>query len=170
MATGALALGKTINVVPIFAPADAVAGAITGNRVHMRGAEICTFVLTASAGSTDITDIDLNEHTAAVNGTSRDLDIITKFYYQSEATLDGDEVWVEGVQAAASEITDVGAASEQLLLVVEVKADQLSDDAEWLSINVPDLGSNGTRWVSCVAILSSLKVQRKPTLLVQQNA
>jgi hypothetical protein len=165
MTTGARALGRLFNVSQAAAPADTVAGAVTGNRISVKNCETVTFVISTSAGSTDILDFDLNEHTAATGGTSRDLDIITKAYYASEATLDADESWTEWSQAAASEVTDIGAASEQIIVVVEVGAEQLSDDAGWVSINFPDQGANGSKWTSCVAIQSGLRRQRKPTLL-----
>jgi hypothetical protein len=41
---------------------------------------------------------------------------------------------------------------------------------EWVSINFPDQGTNGTKWTSCVAIQSGLRRQRKPTLLLAANA
>ncbi|MFB4273039.1 hypothetical protein [Nonomuraea sp. GTA35] len=165
MAVEAYALGKNFNIGAVTVPTDAVAGAITGLRTRMKDAAVCSFVVVTTGGSTDITDIDLQEHNAATGGTSQDLDIITTYYYRSEASLDGDEQWTKGTQAAASEITNVGAASEELLLVVEVRAEQLSDGFEWVSLNVPDLGTNGTRYVAVIPILSGLKVQRAPEKL-----
>ena len=165
MTTGAYALGKDFNIGSVNVPADAVADAITGLRTHMKDYAVCSFVVVTTGASTDITDVDLQEHTAASGGTSQDLDIITKYYYRSEATLDGDEIWVEGSQSAGSEIANVGAASQELLLVVEVRAEQLSDGFEWVSLNIPDLGTNGTRHCAIIPILTGLKFQRKPTQL-----
>jgi hypothetical protein len=165
MAVEAYALGKDFNIGSVTVPTDAVAAAITGKRVHMRDAAVCSFVVVTTGASTDITDVDLREHNAASGGTSQDLDIITTYYYKTEATLDGDEIWVKGTQSAASEITNVGAASEELLLVVEVRAEQLSDGFEWVSLDIPDLGSNGTRHCAIVPILTGLKYQRAPEKL-----
>lgn len=162
MTTHARALGRLFNISVGAVPTDAVAAAITGNRVSLRDAGGVTFVVVAAAGSTDVLDLDLREHTAATGGTSQDLDIITRFYHQSEATLDGDEVWTEGSQTAASEITDVGAASEQQLVVVEVGAEQLSDGFNYVSLDVPDLGANGTKFVAILNVVHDLHVQRKP--------
>lgn len=162
MTTAAYALGSAFDVGAPTVPTDAVAGAITGLRTHMKNAAVCSFLVITTGASTDITDVDLQEHNAASGGTSQDLDIITAYHYKSEATLDGDETWTAGSQTAASEITNVGAASEELLLVVEVRAEQLSDGFEWVSLNVPDLGTNGTRHVAVLPILTGLKVQRTP--------
>lgn len=165
MAVEAYALGKAFNVGATTPPTDAVAGAITGARTRLKDAAVCSFVVVTTGASTDITDVDLQEHNAASGGTSQDLDIITTYYYKTETTLDGDEQWTKGTQSAASEITNVGAASEELLLVVEVRAEQLSDGFEWVSLNVPDLGTNGSRHVATIPILTGLKVQRAPEKL-----
>lgn len=170
MTTGASALGRLFNISLGAVPADAVAAAITGSRVHLKDAGGVSFVVVASAGSTDILDVDLQEHDAATGGTSQDLDIITKYYYQSETTLDGDETWTEGSQSAASEITNIGAASEEQLVVIEVRSEQLSDGFEWVSLNVPDLGTNGTKYVAILNVVHDLMVMRKPTNLAQLNA
>jgi len=170
MATGAYALGRLFNVSAGAVPTDAVAGAITGNRIHLKDARACSFIVIASAGSTDRLDLDLQEHNAASGGTTQDLDIVTKAYYQTEATLDGDETWTEWSQSAASEVTDIGAASEQQLVVVEVRAEQLSDGFEWVSLNVPDLGTNGSKYVAILNVLTGLEVMRKPTNLAQPQA
>lgn len=170
MTTGARGLGRVFNASVGAVPTDAVAGAITGNRIHMKDCDTVAFLVVASAGSTDILDLDLQEHNAATGGTSQDLDIITKYYYQSEATLDGDETWTEGSQSAASEITDIGTASTQQLVVVEVGSEQLSDGFEWVSLNVPDLGTNGSKYVAVINLAVDLNVQRKPTNLANLNA
>jgi hypothetical protein len=164
------ALGRLFDISLGSVPVDAVAGAITGKRVHLKNAGGCTVVVVTTGASTDITDVDLQQHTAASGGTTADLDIITKFFYKSEATLDGDEIWTKGTQSAASEITDVGAASEELLLIIEVDSTSLSDGYEWLSLNIPDLGTNGTRHCAILYILRDLNVQRAPQRLVQPQA
>ena len=175
MTTSQRALGRLFNISVGAVPTDAVAGTsgITGNRIHLKDCGGVTFVVIASAGSTDILDLDLNEHTAGGvgAGTSQDLDIITSYFYQSETTLDGDEVWTLATQSpAASEITNVGTASTEQLVVVEVGAEQLSDGYEWVSLNVPDLGTNGTKFVAILNIAHDLHVQRRPDLLPNLNA
>lgn len=159
------ALGRLFDVSIGAVPTDAVAGAITGKRVSLRDAGGVTIVVVTTGASTDITDVDLQQHTAASGGTTADLDVITRYYYKSEATLDGDETWTKGTQAAASEITNVGAASEELLLVIEVDATQLSDGYKYVSLDIPDLGTNGTRHCAILYFLRDLKVQRAPANL-----
>lgn len=159
-------LGRLFDVSTAFVPTDAVAGAITGKRVSLKNAGGCTIVVQTTGGSTDITDVDLQQHTASSSGTTADLDVIDHYYYKSEATLDGDETWTRATQTAASEITNVGAASEELLLVIEVEATQLSDGYSYISLDIPDLGSNGTRLCSGLYFLRELRAPRKPANLI----
>lgn len=159
------ALGRLFDIGIGAVPTDAVAGAITGKRIAMQGARGCTIVVVTTGGSTDITDVDLQQHTAYTGGTTADLDVLTYFHYKSEAALDNDEAWVKGTQVAASEITDVGAASQELLLCIEVDARQLSDGYSHVSLDIPDLGTNGTRFCAILYLLHELRYQRKPTKL-----
>ena len=171
MTTTQRALGRLFNISVGAVPADAVNAAITGNRVHLKDCGGVTFVVVASAGSTDILDVDLQQHTVATGGTPADLDIITTYFYQDETTLDGDETWTAATQSpAASEITNVGSASTEQLLVIEVGAEQLADGYEWVSLNVPDLGGNGTKYVAILNIVHDLHIQRAPNLLQNLNA
>lgn len=159
-------LGRLFDISIGAVPTDAVAGAITGKRVSLKNAGGVTIVVVTTGASTDITDVDLQQHTAASGGTTADLDIIDHYYYKSETTLDGDETWTRATQAAASEITNVGAASEELLLVIEVDARSLSDGYDYVSLDIPDLGTNGTRHCAILYILRDLAVQRTPANLV----
>jgi hypothetical protein len=168
MATKERALGSLFNLGVVIAPKDLSSGASTGLRVDMRNALVCTFVVICGAGTAgDDLVVDLREHSAASGGTSQDLDIITEYFRNSETTLDGDELWTRYTQAAASETTDTTGttAEEQNLMVVEVRHDQLSDGFRWVSLDIPDLGSAGTKYGTVLAITSGLRQPRKPELL-----
>lgn len=168
MATKERALGHLFDVAAAVIPVNLSGQANTGLRIDMRKATICTFVVFAGAGTAgDDLVVDLREHTASSGGTSQDLDIITEYFTQSETTLDGDETWTRRTQAAGSETTDSTGttAEEQNLLVVEVRHDQLSDGFKWLSLDIPDLGSAGTKVGGAIAILSGLRQQAVPERL-----
>lgn len=165
MATGAYALGRLLNISVGAVPTDAVAGAITGNRVRLNKSRACTFIVITSGGSTNQLQLDLQEANAATGGTVQDLDIVTKAYYQDASSFAGSETWTEWSQSAASEITNIGTASQSQLVVVEVRGEQLSDGFEYVSLNVPDLGSNGTKYVAILNVVTGLEVMRKPTNL-----
>jgi hypothetical protein len=166
MTTDARALGAQFDLMQVVAVSDLAAGASTGNRVHLRNASGVTFVVMKDAASTDDLAVDLREHTAATGGTSQDLDIITTFFVKEETTLDGDEQWTRVTQAAASEIAArADSAEKETLWAIEVRADQLSDGFEWVSLDVPDLGATGAQFGAVLAILWNLNVQRAPELL-----
>lgn len=158
-------LGRLFDVAIGTVPADSVAGALTGKRVSLRNASGCTIVVTTTGASTDVLDVDLQQHTASSGGTTADLDIIDHYYYKSAATLANTEAWTKGTQTAASEINNVGAASQELLLVIEVEASKLSDGYEYISLDVPDQGTNATKYTSVIYLLRDLTVQRAPANL-----
>jgi len=159
------ALGRLFDISIGAVPTDAVAGAITGKRVRLTNAGGVTIVVVCTGASTDVLDVDLQEHNASTGGTSQDLDIITHYYLKDEATLDGDEQWTKVTQSAGSEITNAGTASQEQILVIEVDSTQLSDGFEYLSLNVPDLGTNGTKHCAVLYLLRDLTVQRAPANL-----
>lgn len=163
MTTDARALGKTFDIACAASVQDLDAGNVTGNRIRLRNASVCTFVIFADASSdgADL-NLDLQEHDAASSGNSQDLDIITTWFKKDETTLDGDETWTRVTQSAASEITAVaGSAEVENLWVVEVRADQLSDGFEWVSLDITDV-TTAAKYGGVLAILSDLAVQRKP--------
>lgn len=162
MTTDARALGKTFDISNALSIVDLNTGANTGLFVNMKNAEVCTFVFFAAAGTAGADLVfDLQESDKLTGGTTQDLDIITDWFKKEEATLDGDETWTRVTQAAASEVTvtDTGAAVEQIY-VFEVLASQLSDGFKYLSLNIAD--ATQAKIGGCLAILSDLKVQRKP--------
>lgn len=164
------ALGRLFDVVVGSAPADSVAAAITGNRVHLQNCGGVTILVLTDGGSTDILDVDVQQATAATGGTITDLDVVTKYYLKEATTFAGSETWSKVTQAAASEITNAGSASKQTLIVIEVDATQLSDGYEWISLNVPDQGTNGTKYTAVLYLLRDLNVQRNPVNLRNPQA
>jgi len=165
MTTTELALGRLFDISLGSITTDAVAAAKTGLRFHMKGCAGVTIVAVKAtdAGTTDDFAADLNQHTASTGGTSTDLDIVTDYFSKTETTLDGDETWVRTTQTAASEITAVaGTAELQGIFVIEVAASQLADGYEWISLNMPDLGSTDVQWYTILYIPWGLKAERKP--------
>lgn len=160
------ALGRLFDIAVGCVPTDGVAGAITGKRVHLRNCGGVTIVAIHNGASTDVYDCDLQQHTASSSGTSADLDVTVQYYTKSATTLDNSVQWTKVTQSAASEITNAGAASQQLLMVFEVDAVQLSDGYEWVSLDMPDQGTNATQFVAVLYILRDLEVQRAPANLV----
>lgn len=162
------ALGRLFDVTASTVPVDLNTAGATGNRVALQDCNGVTFlaVLGAAASGTEDVTFDLQEHTAGSGGTSQDLDVVTRYYVKSEATLDGDETWTEVTQAAASEVTLAGAtyAQVQVLVAIEVDGPQLSDGYTHVSLNVTDPGSVA-RLGAVLALPRDLAVMRAPASL-----
>jgi hypothetical protein len=158
------ALGRLFDI-GLCAPPAATNGAVTGKRIHLRNCGGVTFVLVAgvATGGDDL-QIDLQQHTASSSGTTADLDVITDYWIKSATAIDNSETWTHYTQAAASEIAVAASETtdvEQNILVFEVEAASLSDGYEWVSVNVPDLGT-GDKTLSVLAFPRDLNVQRAP--------
>ena len=162
-ATKARALGRLFDIGPSAIPQLLNGSGITGLPISLQNCEGVTFAFIKNAvGTTDDLVFDLQEVNGA-GGTPRDLDAITDYYVKAETTLDGDEAWVKTTQSAASEITAIaGTAELQMLVVIEVRADQLSDGYTHVALNIPDIGNTDAQYGSVVAITWGLKVQRSP--------
>lgn len=167
---GVNALGRLFDVGTGIVPVDLAAGANTGHRIHMKNAGGVAIIACFNNGTAaEAPTIDLQEHDAATSGTSQDLDVIASYYKKEEAALDGDETWTKVTQTAASEVTNADwDDANEVLVVIEVQSEQLSDGFEWLSVNIAD---TGTAQVGTVLyVLYDLKVQRAPENLAQLKA
>lgn len=158
-------LGYQFDVSIGNVPTDVVAGAVTGKYVSLRNASTAAFILCHNGASTDIIDIDVQQASDSAGTGAKDLDVVTEWFKKSATTLAGTETWTRVTQTAASEITDMGAASSQLLAVVQVEASQLDDTFCYVSANIPDAGTNATMFACGIWILGGLKIQRKPANL-----
>jgi hypothetical protein len=161
---GQYALGRLFNIGTCVVPVDLSGGAQTGVRVHLKDYEGVAFVYYADAGTAgEDVDLDVQQHNVATSGTPADLDVVTVWYSKRETTLDNDETWTKSTQTAASEV-DLGddEGEVQVLAVVEVTADQLSDGYEWVSVNTTDPGTTTGKLGCVLAILYGPKVQRAP--------
>lgn len=169
------ALGNDFDICSGVAPvADLAAGANTGHRLHLKnygGVTVVCFLGAVSAG-TDTFVPTLKEANAATGGTLQALATITQWYHKSEAVLDGDETWTRVTQAAASTVSLTGAtfAALQMIVAFEVDADDLSDGFEWISVDLPDAGTGGTRPGAILYLPYGLKQARRPDALPQPNA
>ncbi len=167
---GNTGLGFGFDIGTVIIPVDLQDGTNNGHRIHMQNYGAITFVAYLATGTAaQAPTFDLQEANALTGGTSRDLDVITEYWQKSEAVLDGDETWERATQSAASEVTDADwDDAEQALVAFTVRAEQLSDTYEWVSILV---AQPGTAHIGCVfAIMHDLKVMRAPQNLVQPNA
>lgn len=164
MTTVARALGRLFDIGSQIVPVDSQTGAMTGHRINMANYQGVTFIVFKAAGTAgDDPVLDLQEHDASTAGTSQDLDIITDYYIKQEATLDNDETWTKVTQSAASEVTlNATSAETQMIVAIDVAAEQLSAGFNYLSLNIADTGAAGAQLISALCIPWGLKIQRAP--------
>ena len=163
-------LGRSFDVLTQIVPVDLADGANTGHRVNMKNYEGIAFVGYLAAGTAgENPTFDVKQHTANTGGTSADLDVVDVYHEKVAATLAGTETWTKVTQTAASEVTDADwDDANQVLVAIEILADQLTDGYTHVSVDVAD---PGTAHIGCVlAIGYGLQVQRAPGNLAQPNA
>ncbi|SDU42529.1 hypothetical protein [Jiangella alkaliphila] len=164
------ALGRLFDVGVAVVPVDLGTAASTGKRLHLTnygGVAIVGFLNNGTAAQAPV--FDVQEHTAASSGTTRDLDVVATYYVKSAATLAGTETWTEVTQAAASEITNADwDDANQVLVVAEVEATALSADCEWISVTITDPGT--AQVGAALYIMYDLAIQRAPQNLANPQA
>ena len=164
MASNPGGLGRICDFSVGVAPVDSQTAAMTGKRICMQDCDGVMIVIFKAAGTAgDDLSWHLTEHTAYTSGTTADLACITRYWQKKETTLDGDEAWVEVTQTASHEDTaDATSAENQMILVIDVRSDQLSDGYTHISLDVDDTGSAGTQPIAVLYVPYDLHVQRKP--------
>lgn len=161
------ALGRLIDIGLAWAPVDTQSAAITGKRISLQNAGGVLFVMNKAAGTAnDDPVLAFKQYTAASGGTTADLAVVTRIFYKQEITLDNDESWELATQAAGAAYTGNGTSAEtEMLIVVQIDADQLSDGYTHVGVDLADTGSAGAQLASALYILYDLKYGRTPTLL-----
>lgn len=140
-------IGESYDLSTGIAPVNLATAANTGKRLSMKEVTSVDVVVFKGAGTAaEDPVLTLKQHTAATGGTTADLAVITEYWLKNEATLDGDETWSRVTQAAAATITDPGGAgtsaeSEQIV-VINVRADQLTAGNTHISLDIADTGTN----------------------------
>lgn len=140
-------LGESYDLSTGLAPVDLSTAANTGKRLSMVEVNSVDIVVIKAAGTAaDDPTLTLKQHTASAAGTTTDLAVITSYDLKTEATLDGDETWTTVTQAAAATIIDPGgagtSAESQQIVVIHVRADQLTSGNTHISLDIADVGTN----------------------------
>lgn len=161
-----LGLGKDYDIGTAVVPVDLATAGFTGKRIWVGDCAGVDIVLLFGVGTDGDDPVPaLEEHTASVSGTTRDLAVMTTIYRKAETALDNDESWVKTTQAAAAIMTAVADdAQKQKIYVIHVNSDSLSDDCAWISVKHADL-SNNAQLVAGIYLKVGLKSQRTPTNL-----
>lgn len=161
------ALGRLFDVGLCFAPVDTQSGNITGKRIFVGDCGGVTFVCNKAAGTANDDPVfTVKQHTAYTSGTSADLAVITYWFSKQETALDNDESWTKNTQSVLATVTGNSTSAEsQMLIVIEVDSQQLSDGYAWVSVDLADTGSAGAQLASGIYIKRDLHVQRTPANL-----
>jgi len=170
-------LGRIFDVGIGWMPVDLnTANGATGKRLAMMVGRSVTFLVAvgAAASGTDDLVLNLRQHTAYTGGTSADLDSvgasdstgIDHEYIKSETLLDNDEKWVKVTQAAASEVTLVGAtyAALEKLVIISVDARALGAGFTHISLDAA-ITTAAAQLGTCLYLVHELRYQRAPTKL-----
>jgi hypothetical protein len=157
-------LGRVVDFSCGIAPVDSQTAAMTGKRFSMQNCGGVMIVVFKAAGvANDDPTLTLYEHTAYTGGTSTALAAIAKYAIKQETALDGDEAWTETTQTAASTLVGNATSAEtQEIIVIDVKAAQLSDGYTHISLDIGDTGAAGTQPIAVLYVPYDLKVQRTP--------
>jgi hypothetical protein len=137
-------LGPDYDISVGVSPLD-IGTARTGGRINMANVKSVDVVFVKGAGTAaDDPTITLQSHTLSTGGASTNLAVISEYYKKQETTLDGDEVWTKVTQdpALATVIGDGTSAETEQLVVFNVRADQMPQADNWLSVNIADVGNN----------------------------
>lgn len=163
-------LGFHFDLSPGIIPVDSQTGAMTGKRVSLKNAGGVSIVVFKAVGTAnDDPVLTLKQYTASSSGSTSNLATIDHYYLKDAALLAGTETWSKVTQAAAATITDPGgagtSAEHQQILVIPVRAVQLSDGYKYVGLDIADTGSAGAQLISCLYILHDLAIQRTPANL-----
>lgn len=136
-------LADTTQIVPIHnvTPGNDIDSTVlTGDRVSMVGFGHCTMIL-HTADVAAVVTYTVQEHTAATGGTSANL-VAVQHYYRKSANTNLDAVGtftlVTNDPIVATAVTVTG---ETGLLVLEFRADELTDGSPFISVNSSDPGA-----------------------------
>lgn len=158
------ALGNLFNVVMGVAPLD-LQTARNGDWVSMAFAGHCTILVIKGQGTDgDDPTFTLQEAKTAAGGTSQALSKISEYWEQEEnaANLEATGAWVRVTQTEASTVAPGDpSAQSAALYAFEVDAADLSDDYDYIRMNVGDTGTNA-QLGALLYIFSELRYPGKP--------
>lgn len=127
-----------------------IATSKTGERVKIENGKRVAFIVNVGAGaSTTAHTFVLKQHTAASDGTSRDLEVAHPYYHKVGAATEFTKVEVDTALATYDLHTLL--ANNKALVVLEVLPEDLDQDCKWVSLDLE--ASSGTQVGSVVALV-----------------
>ena len=134
--------------VVVVLPPTSVTAAMSGVAFHMENWAHASIICSGGAGS-GLTMTIYECRDSAGSGAT-----LIGFDYAEETTVDGDTL-AAALAAAGTAGRAVGTSN--VFLVAELDADQLSDNYDWVRVNVDDPGTS--RLLSIIAVLSGGRFQ-----------
>ena len=146
--------GHTVNVLP---PQDLSGGPVTGDRFTMRNHSHVSIILTIGENAAGAgVGVVVKECNAASGGTATAI----AFQYAAEETAAGDTLGA--LTTATTAGFDLHASTANLIYVIELNSEDLSDGYEWVELNIEDAAS--TTLGAATAILSGGRYQNDQTV------
>lgn len=139
------------HVVQLIDP-QSISAAATSDVFYMRKWAHATIIVNGGAGSGVTVTVG---ECSSFNGSDR---TAIGFRYAQEATVDGDTL---DAALASAGTTGVAMGTSNVFLVIELDADELTENYEWVVLNISDPGTS--RIVSAIAILSGGRYQEDIT-------
>jgi len=150
---------ESIQVVSVIEPVDLLAGANSGDWVHLGGTpgfRRCLFLVTKGAGGTGGEDpvVTLQEATSAAGGGAQNLVVVDRVFSKEAATdLTSTGVFTIVTQTAAATYSTGTLAENAALIGFEVKDTDLSSGFEFVTCNIADPGSGNSQLGAVLAVL-----------------
>jgi len=136
---------EQLQIVEGFMPVDLQDGANTGDYVSLANYKHVAVVFMSTVGTAgDDPTLTIVQATDVAAGGAKALNFTTIYRKQAAASLASTGAWTKTTQTAANTYTNVTAAEQDLIWVVEFDADELDVDNGFCCImaSVADVGGN----------------------------
>lgn len=134
-----------IDIVEGFKPVDLQTAANSGDYISLKNYAGALVVFLSAIGTNgDDPTLALAQATSVAGGSSKALTFTELFSKQAATDLSATQVWTKVTQAAASTYTNTDAAEQDLIWVVDVRAESLdvANGFDCIRATVADIGSN----------------------------
>jgi len=139
-----LDFGEQCQVVSGFLPADMNSGAGAGDWVSLKNYEKLTIVFFKGAGTaTQDPTVQLIQGKTSAGGTPLALDVIDRIYVKQNTVLTAEGTFTLRTQTADQDfVGDATSAEEAGLYIIDIYAEDLADEYEFVQASVANVGAN----------------------------
>lgn len=161
-------LGGVLDIVEGFLPSNLATAANNGDYVSMKNWARCLIVFMSGVGTAgEDPTLTVQQATSNAGGGVKALTFDTIYRKQAATDLSGTGVWTKTTQTAANTYTEATAAEQDLIWVVEIKAEDLDVDGgfDFIRATVADVGA-GAQNGGLLYILCGPKYAQAPENVV----